>query len=125
MTAWTDDELEKIGATDELQLASRREDGTLRKPVTIWVVRRSDDLYVRAFKGRASSWFRATQARREGQIQAGDMQKDVAFVDPDQSIGDALDAEYQSKYGRYGARYVDPMLSTEARAATIKLIPQT
>ena len=53
------------------------------------------------------------------------MHKDVAFVAPDQSIGDALDAEYQSKYGRYGARYVDPMVSAEARAATIKLIPQT
>ena len=125
MTAWTNDALEKIGAADELQLASRRENGTLRKPVTIWVVRRSEDLYVRAFKGRTSPWFRATRARGEGQIQAGGMQKDVAFVDPDQSIGDALDAEYQSKYGRYGARYVDPMLSAEARAATIKLIPQT
>ena len=36
MTAWTNDEPEKISAVDELQLASRREDGTLRKPVTIW-----------------------------------------------------------------------------------------
>ena len=125
MTAWTNDELENIGAADELQLASRRENGTLRKPVTMWVVRRSEDLYVRAFKGRTSPWFRTTQACREGQIQAGDMQKDVAFVDPDQSIGDALDAEYRSKYGRYGARYVEPMVSAEARAATIKLIPQT
>src|SRR5207245_4037289 len=49
MTAWTNDELEKIGAADEVQLASRRADGTLREPVTIWVVRRSEDLYVRAF----------------------------------------------------------------------------
>jgi hypothetical protein len=40
-------------------------------------------------------------------------------------MGDALDAEYRSKYGRYGARYVDPMVSAEARAATIKLIPRT
>ncbi len=89
MTAWTNDELENIGAADELQLASRRADGTLRKPVTIWVVRRSEDLHVRAFKGRTSPRCRVTQARREGPIQAGDMQKDVAFVDPDQSIGDA------------------------------------
>jgi hypothetical protein len=125
MTAWTNDELENIGAADELQLASRRADGTLRKPVTIWVVRRSEDLYVRAFKGRTSPWFRATQARGEGQIKAGGMQKDVAFVEPDRLNGDALDAEYRSKYGRYGARYVDPMVSAEARAATIKLIPRT
>ncbi len=40
MAGWTSDELEKIAAADELQLASARRDGTLRKPVTIWVVRR-------------------------------------------------------------------------------------
>jgi hypothetical protein len=34
---WTNDEPEKIGAAEELRLASRPEDGTLRKPVTIWV----------------------------------------------------------------------------------------
>jgi hypothetical protein len=44
MTEWTSDELAKIEAADELQLASVRRDGTLRKPVTIWVVRHGDDL---------------------------------------------------------------------------------
>jgi hypothetical protein len=39
MTDWPSDELEKIAAADELQLASARPDGRLRKPVTIWVVR--------------------------------------------------------------------------------------
>jgi hypothetical protein len=38
MSTWTSDELSRIGATEELQLASARRDGTLRKPVTIWVV---------------------------------------------------------------------------------------
>ena len=31
MTAWTNDELEKIGAADELQLTSRWEDSNLAK----------------------------------------------------------------------------------------------
>jgi hypothetical protein len=48
MTAWTSDELSKIGAAEELQIASLRRDGTLRKPVTIWVVPHGDDLYVRS-----------------------------------------------------------------------------
>jgi hypothetical protein len=38
MAAWTSDELDKIAAADELELASAKRDGTLRKPVTIWVV---------------------------------------------------------------------------------------
>ena len=54
MTAWTSDELDKIGAAEELRIASLRRDGTLRNPVTIWVVRLDDDLYVRAYKGRSS-----------------------------------------------------------------------
>src|SRR5690242_13278162 len=45
---WSADELERIGAAEELQLASRRPDGSLRPFVTIWVVRAGDDVYVRS-----------------------------------------------------------------------------
>ena len=31
MTTWTSDELTRIGAADELEIASVRDDGTLRK----------------------------------------------------------------------------------------------
>jgi hypothetical protein len=36
MTTWTDEELGRIGQTEELELASARQDGTLRPYVTIW-----------------------------------------------------------------------------------------
>jgi hypothetical protein len=39
VTAWASDELDKIGAAEELHLSSVRRDGTLRRPVTMWVVR--------------------------------------------------------------------------------------
>jgi hypothetical protein len=39
MTAWKSDELNKIGNAEELEIASLRRDGTLRKPTPIWVVR--------------------------------------------------------------------------------------
>ena len=126
MTAWTSDELSKIGAADELELASVRRDGTLRNPVTIWVVRVGDDLYVRAFKGRFGPWFRGTQARHAGRISAGGVEKDVSFVDEaDSGTNDAIDAAYRAKYHRYGARFVDPMVSPEARAATLELVPRS
>jgi len=51
MTNWTSDELNKIGKAEELQIESLRSDGTLRNPVTIWVVRIHDDLYVRSVNG--------------------------------------------------------------------------
>jgi hypothetical protein len=93
MTAWTNDELNKIGSADELEIASLRRDGTLRNPVTIWVVRAGDDLYVRSGGGRSSAWFHGTQVRHEGHIQAGGVEKDVIFVDghPDPALADQID----------------------------------
>ena len=70
MGQWTSDELEKIGAADELRIAPVRRDGTLRSPVTVWVVRHGDDLYVRSWRGRTATWYRAVQVRNEGRIRA-------------------------------------------------------
>src|SRR6266513_6248859 len=81
MTSWTNNDLGRIGAADELQLTSFKEDGTLRKPITIWVVRVGDDLYVRAYRGREGAWLRHIQRRPEGHISAGRVTKNVTFVD--------------------------------------------
>jgi len=81
MTGWTADELEKIEAADELEIASLRSDGTLGSPRTIWVVRVDDDLYVRSVNGRRSDWFRGTQRRHQGRIRAGGVEKHVTFVE--------------------------------------------
>ena len=117
------DELSKIGAADELELASARRDGTLRNPVTIWVVRHGDDLYVRSVNGRGSSWFRGVEARHEGRIRAGGVDKDVLFVET-QDVNDDVDAEYRTKYSRYASSHTDAVTSPEARAATLKLLPR-
>ncbi len=125
MTSWTRNDLGRIGAADELQLASFKEDGTLRKSVTIWVVLVGDDLYVRAYRGRETAWFRHIQRRHEGRIGAGGVTKDVTFVDEssDEALNNKIDAAYQSKYRRYSATYVDPMIAPQARATTLKLVP--
>ena len=78
MTQWTSDQLDKVGRAEELQIASVRGDGTLRKPVTIWVARVGDSLYVRSVKGPASAWFRGTQERHEGRIRAGGVRAGAA-----------------------------------------------
>jgi hypothetical protein len=125
MTTWTSDELSKIGAAEELEIASLRRDGTLRNPVTIWVVRIGDDLYVRSYRGRGGAWFRGAQERHEGHIQAGGVEKDVTFVEEaDPDINDQIDAAYRTKYRRY-PQYVAPMLVAEVRSTTIKLVPHS
>ncbi len=122
MTSWTSDELRRIGNTEELQLALRRRDGTLRKPVTMWVVRQGDDLYVRSVNGRGSAWFRGVQSQHEGHIQAGGVAKNVHLVETD-ALNDQLDAVYRTKYRRYAAGIIEAITSPTARAATLKLEP--
>ena len=62
MAAWTSDELSRIEAAEELEIAPRRQDGTLRRPVPIWVVRPGDGLYVRAAYGAGSGWHRVARS---------------------------------------------------------------
>ena len=125
MTTWTSDELAAIAAADELQIAPHRLDGTQRPPVTIWVVRAEDDLYVRSYRAGGSAWFRGAEVSHEGHIRAGGVDKDVIFVDvADPEVNDQIDAAYRAKYSRFGASYVDPMVAERARAATLKLAPR-
>ena len=125
MTTWNSDELNKIGKAEELQIASLRRDGTFRNPVTIWVVRVGEDLYVRSVNGRQSAWFRGTQTRHEGQIRAGGVDKDVSFVEEtDPHVNEQIDAAYRTKYSRYAAGIINSTLTPEARSATIKLVPR-
>jgi hypothetical protein len=124
MKIWTSDELNRVGGAEELKIAPLRRDGTLRKPVTIWVVRVGDDLYVRSAYGRTAAWFRGAQVRREGRIIADGIERDVVFQDVDAATNDEIDVAYRNKYRRHGAQYVNSIVTPEARSTTIKLVPR-
>jgi hypothetical protein len=123
MTTWTSDELSKIGEAEELHLASMRRDGSLRRPVTMWVVPDGDDLYVRSVNGRESHWFRGVQDRHEAHIGAGGVEKDVDLVETE-DVNDEVDTAYRTKYGGRYASIVPSIVTPEARAATLKLVPR-
>jgi hypothetical protein len=125
MSAWTSDELDQIGTADELELTTLRSDGTPRKPVTIWVVRNGDDLFIRSWRGERAAWFRSAQARHQGHIQAGGIDRDVLFVDAAEDLNDQIDAAYRTKYTPVAPSHVGPMVSRQARATTLKLEPRS
>jgi hypothetical protein len=125
MTQWTTDQLDRVGTAEEVHIASVRRDGTLRKPVTVWVVRLGDDLYVRSVGGRSGHWFRGVHETKQGGIRAAGVQQDVAFVDGERDVNDEVDAAYRAKYRRYAGSILNSVLTPEARSATIKIVPRS
>ena len=124
MTAWTDDELGQIERADELQITSRRSDGSLRPYVTIWVVRSADEVYVRSAYGHENGWFQRALKSKEGRIRADGVERDVAFEAPDREVDDAVTAAYHAKYDRYGVRMVGTVVSDEAERSTLVVVPR-
>src|SRR5215203_4205962 len=67
-------------------------------------------------------WLRGAQLRHQAHIRAGGIDKDVVLVETD-DMDDQIDAAYHTKYRRYTASIIDAILSPEARAATLRLVP--
>jgi hypothetical protein len=126
--AWTEQELRRIGDATELQISSRRRDGSLRPYVTIWTVRAGDHLYVRSARGASNPWFRRATASRAGRIRAGGIERDVVFspaseIDPTALA--SVDAAYHAKYDRYGPQIVGTVTGVPAGPVTLRLDPDT
>ncbi|MBT2499409.1 DUF2255 family protein [Agromyces sp. ISL-38] len=122
MTAWTEDELDRIGRAGELRIAGMKRDGSLRKRVIIWSVRIGDAIYIRSVNGPDAAWFRGTQIRGEGRIEAGGVTKDVTFHRTDE-LDAEIDEAYRAKYGT-GSGGVRAITSDAATSTTLRVDPR-
>lgn len=120
MADWTEDELSRIARADELRIAGRRADGSLRRLVIIWQVRVGDRIYVRSVNGPDAAWFRGTQTRHQGRIESGGVGKDVVFTRDDGADAE-IDAAYRAKYGSGSA--VRAITSAIATSTTLRVEP--
>ena len=124
MTDWTADELDTIGQTDTIRIASRRPDGSLRRLIPVWIVRAGDDVYVRSAYGWDNPWFQRALKSGDGRIRAGSLERDVSFEQPGPEVADEVTAAYHAKYDRYGPRMVGTVVSAEAARSTLRLVPR-
>lgn len=124
MSDWTPDELDAVGLADEVTVTSRRADGTLRPFVTIWVVRVSDEVYIRSAYGPENGWFRRARESGDGRIRGDGFERDVAFETPDSAVDADLDAAYHAKYDRYGPGMVATVVLPKAARSTLRLVPR-
>jgi hypothetical protein len=117
--------VQAIDAARELQMASRRADGTLRRWVPIWVVSAGGLVYVRTWYRRDTGWFGHVLATRRARIRVPGLEADVAVEDVGEgtpALRAGVSAAYEAKYGRGGG--TGQMVSAEATAATLRLSPE-
>ena len=123
MTNWPKDELRRIAETDDLHISPFREDGkTYGTPTWIWSVVVDGDLYVRAYNGRNSRWYRAAMNQKAGRITAGGITQEVTIEPVDGATQGRIDDAYRGKYK--DSPYLSPMIAAQARSATVKLTPR-
>jgi hypothetical protein len=123
MSKWLKEELGKISDSDDLQISPFREDGkTYGTPTWIWSVVVRDDLYVRAYYGQNSSWYKAAVKQKAGRIYTAGMTKDVAFEPVKGAINDRVNDAYMEKYK--GNSYLNSMINDQTCATTLKVIPK-
>ena len=110
-TPWTVDDLSVLQVTRELHVAVRRDDGSARRPVPVWVVCFDGDVYVRSWHRRDTGWFGAGLRSRRARVRVPGLEVDVEVEDvgdasPDVTAG--VDAAYRSKYGAGAGSMVTP-----------------
>ena len=121
-SSWSTEELKRIAAADELLLAVRRADGTLRRWVIIWVVRVGDAAYVRTWHRRDTGWFGHALASTKGRVRVPGVEVDVDLEDV--GSGDELRAGVDDAYrAKYASTSGDRMVGDDAAATTLRLLP--
>ena len=120
---WSKDELRRIAEADDLHISPFREGGvTYGTPTWIWSVAVDGALYVRAYNGRNSRWYRAAMQQKAGRIMVAGLTKDVTFEPVDGPINDPVDEAYRAKYR--SSPYLGSMIGARARAATVRITPR-
>ncbi|MBL4678242.1 MAG: DUF2255 family protein [Mucilaginibacter sp.] len=119
---FTTEELSRIDQADDLKISPFREDGqTYGTPTWIWEVVVDGELYARAYNGTGSRWYRSAISQKAGRIHTAGMVKEVTFeLIDDAAINYKIDTAYQQKYSK--SPYMAHMISSKAKAATVKII---
>ena len=127
MSAWSQDDLGRLGAAAEVEVSSVRRDGSLSRARTVWIVRVGDQLYLRSVNGPDGAWYRLTRAFRQGRIEARGVVRDVTWIEGDAAerpdVDPAVDAEYARKY-QGATSAIAHITSPLARVTTMRVEPR-
>lgn len=122
MSTWDPGTAAALTAPEEVEVVTRRRDGTLRRPRIIWDVAVGERVFIRSTNGPEADWYRWALATGRGQLVARGTAYDVSFVPAETADLPAVDDAYRATYGRY-AGIVDHLLQDEPRGATLEVLP--
>jgi len=117
---WSADDLQRIGASTELEIAVRRADGTLRRWTPIWVVCAGGQVYVRTWHRRDTGWFGQVLRTRRAQIRVSGLEAGVMLEDVGKGtveLRESVNTAYELKYGAGSAS----MVTASAAMTTMRL----
>ncbi|KUM85032.1 hypothetical protein AQI94_29250 [Streptomyces pseudovenezuelae] len=117
VATWTPEDQTLFSETYSLVLTAGDTD---HPGVEVGMVVVAGELYVRAYRGVGSRWYRAARKHGHGTIRVGTVRHDVLLTTDGLERRAGLDAAFRTKYGSVAeARVASP----EARAATIRIDP--
>lgn len=121
---WSTPQLEVFSAADDFHVSPFYADGqTFGTPTWIWSVVVADRLFIRAWNGPASRWYRSAVQQGAGKFSLNGADHLATFKKlTDAVVNDLVDQGYQQKY--QGSPYLSPMLQQGPKSTTIEVLPR-
>lgn len=118
----TKEEIAEIAQKDDFHIAPFRADGETYGTLTwIWSVAVDGKLYVRAYNGTNSRWYKSAMSQKAGKITGAGLEKKVQFeAVKDEALNEKIDEAYRQKYS--DSSYLGSMISARAKAATVEVL---
>lgn len=124
-TNWSQEQIDTFSKADDMYISPFYSDGkTPGTPTWIWSVVVDNNLYVRAYNGLNSRWYKSAVQQKAEKIKLNGEEYKVTFepLDTDAALTEKIDEAYKDKYGN--SMYLSPMLSEGPVSATVKILPR-
>lgn len=121
---WTLEQLQNFAKADDFRVSPFYSDGkTYGTPTWIWSVVIDHKLFIRAWNGQNSRWYRSAIQQQGGRIFLDGSNHEVVFKKlHDDRINDLVDQGYRDKY--QNSPYLSPMIQAGPRSTTIEVVPK-
>jgi hypothetical protein len=124
MPDFSQEDLETLAKTFEVDIQPVRRDGSTGRRKTIWLVVDGEHAYVRSVRGTAGAWYKAALASGSATLHAGSTAWPIQLTLVSDSaqitrVSDALRTKYERRWQESTAA----MLRDEVLSATLRVTP--